>query len=154
MGHSYPLQTLHAVLLTNGSNMVAHLLHVATALTIMVPIEGVAMVIDVMTTVIAAEMTTGAEMMIAMIVIVVINALTVFDAVMTAKVGHDVIVSQHHMSIPHVRYARNMVTLLVTAGGVALMTRMMVRRVQILHPMALTQIGILTLVPRIILPVS
>jgi hypothetical protein len=92
------------VLLTNGSNMVAHLLHVAIALTIVVPIEGVAMVIDMMTTVIAAEMTTGTEMMIAVIVIVVINALTVFDAVTTAKVGHDVIVPQDRMSIPHVIY--------------------------------------------------
>jgi hypothetical protein len=118
------------------------------------------MVIDVMiimTAVIPTKMTTGAmmstEMMIA--VTVVIHALTPFGVMMiVAKVGPDVTVFQHPMLTPHARYARNMVILLVTVGGVTLMTRMMVRRVQILHPMAVTQIGTLTLVPQIILPVN
>jgi hypothetical protein len=133
-------------------------------------------VVVVVTATVSVMMTMvhGAEMMIApgdvMIVVMMIAPgdvmtavmmIAVVTTVMSAVIGAMMVVGVVTVYPPgmltlNVKSARNMATLQMSAGGVILTRRkgMRLKKEHTLHPMGLTQIGMLTPVPLITLPAS
>jgi hypothetical protein len=121
----------------------------------MTVVHGAVMMIGPRDVMIVVVMIAPGDVMTAVMVIAVVIA--GMSVVTCAMMVGAVTVYPPGMLTLNVKSARNMATLQMSAGGATLMTRrkgMMQKREHTLHPMGLTQIGMLTPVPLITLPAS